>query len=801
MRILTLASLFALVSGPTPALAQTAPTWQLLVTSQEILDHGALTVPGSQIIEVDDKIYISYPRNGPLTGAGVHGQILIFVEQYDRLTSQWSPSADPGIVSLAPQDPSHESTALILDGNDELHLWGGMHYTPMQYNRTLPQVINQWSDDVFPAQTDFEYTYPEAARCPVTGDVFFVARGGSSQSGTCSTYTDAGFGIQLYHYSVATGSWQVVGEVFSGCKDIPQEDGKTYYVYHPGLVVDSHGDVHISVIWQIFENATVGRAQGTYVRYDPGGGGFYKADGTDVTDSMPITTLDRDAVWQWQPRVLNWEAVEITGKPVIAVDSTDRPVVGYGYSPIREEDAKAEEEDPKNYVYRVAAWDGSEWVRSSLNMSAGKFFSTFVKSGGGRLRAYFRDRTPGAGNAITAHQATYNGSLWGEPHAMWAGLIRSLSTVSDTTDIAYYDAEVYEMSFGLPASPLVSEIAPNADTYIRGGIYANDNYGTEGGIVVRNFGGGNNVTREGLLRFDLGGLSPARIQRARVRLFCNGLWSSPSSVSLAEVSDDTWDESTVTWNTAPSYSTPVTATAHIGASGHAYDWDVTDYIRSEAQGDDEASFAVVGAPINIGFGFNTKEALSGQPVLEVISYIPPTSSETTIAPIDDAVVRAGSFADTVNGPGADLIVKDDGGEEFDRRSYLKFDLTGLSNRHVSRALLRVYNNAQFGDSEIDISVSSAEGDPVTDPTGDAWSESTITWNNAPVPDLGLDAILVTDDRQYFEFDVTPLINRERQGDGTATIIIHRANVDNATSVEFDSLEAGSTPELRITYVL
>lgn len=62
-------------------------------------------------------------------------------------------------------------------------------------------------------------------------------------------------------------------------------------------------------------------------------------------------------------------------------------------------------------------------------------------------------------------------------------------------------------------------------------------------------------------------------------------------VDVHSVSDDTWDESTLTWNTAPPIGAAILDTENFQADGYVgqykwYSWDVTSYVTSEFDGGD-----------------------------------------------------------------------------------------------------------------------------------------------------------------------------------------------------------------------
>jgi len=97
------------------------------------------------------------------------------------------------------------------------------------------------------------------------------------------------------------------------------------------------------------------------------------------------------------------------------------------------------------------------------------------------------------------------------------------------------------------------------------------------------------------------------------------------------------------------------------------------------------------------------------------------------------------------------------------RSYLKFDLSGLAGT-VSDAKLYVYLNDEYYQTDRSIGAYLA---------GDDWSETTITWNNAP-PASGAALSSVPPPLawgNWYTWDVTAAAASEASGDGILTILL------------------------------
>lgn len=158
-------------------------------------------------------------------------------------------------------------------------------------------------------------------------------------------------------------------------------------------------------------------------------------------------------------------------------------------------------------------------------------------------------------------------------------------------------------------------LSPVADSYVNGAA-TTTNYGTSNYVVSKTSA----TNRYAYLKFDLRGL-PDTIASAKLRLYVKSVTAADSRTVYA-LSDDTWDEATLTWANRPSYGAAL-ASAYVPGSNRYIEWDVTSYIRAEYAGDGFASICV-NDPVanhNTGIDFYTKENISNIPQL-VFTTIP-----------------------------------------------------------------------------------------------------------------------------------------------------------------------------------
>jgi hypothetical protein len=128
-----------------------------------------------------------------------------------------------------------------------------------------------------------------------------------------------------------------------------------------------------------------------------------------------------------------------------------------------------------------------------------------------------------------------------------------------------------------------------ADASVRGGAFADTNYGADSTLVVKD--GSDDYDRYTFLRFDLRSVAATRVRRALLKLYVQYLPNgTPAPFRIAAVADDTWHEATLTWRTQPL----------LGASGAQYrvqttGWfsvDLTGYVNTQLASDKLVSLAL-----------------------------------------------------------------------------------------------------------------------------------------------------------------------------------------------------------------
>lgn len=159
---------------------------------------------------------------------------------------------------------------------------------------------------------------------------------------------------------------------------------------------------------------------------------------------------------------------------------------------------------------------------------------------------------------------------------------------------------------------------------------------------------------------------------------------------------------------------------------------------------------------------------------------------TTATASDDAYVRSDSYAGTNFGADVTLASKGSAIAGYSRRTFLKFDVSGLD---PDAERIELVLGASQGPSPRDTQLS------IRNVPNDSWSENTITWNNQPAyGDLANSRYYAATDVGIV-VDVTNIVKAEINGDGIASFRISSATDDAYTT--FNSKEStGTAPYLR-----
>lgn len=170
---------------------------------------------------------------------------------------------------------------------------------------------------------------------------------------------------------------------------------------------------------------------------------------------------------------------------------------------------------------------------------------------------------------------------------------------------------VYDL---VPTLPMLADpdvvLAPEVDTYVTAGVNADTNYEGESRLVVKS-SDDPDFHRHAFLRFDLTGLPDATTIRS-VELVVGSTGQSARAKTTPygarRVSDDGWNASTLTWNSAPAAEPELLWAQY---AREVLRWDVTDSVLGEMAGDGVLSLRLEGLVAGPQRALNTASSEHG----------------------------------------------------------------------------------------------------------------------------------------------------------------------------------------------
>lgn len=149
-----------------------------------------------------------------------------------------------------------------------------------------------------------------------------------------------------------------------------------------------------------------------------------------------------------------------------------------------------------------------------------------------------------------------------------------------------------------------------------------------------------------------------------------------------------------------------------------------------------------------------------------------SSTTITIPVMEDATVGRSK---PVKNDGKNALLKIDD----DKTTYLKFNLSQLSNQPIARAVVRLY-----------ISNDSKSTQQIKDVIDDNWIETGITFENQPEPGDVIATISNTKKNEWKEIDITQFVKRNA---GRVASLRLDASAENKNNLYFNSREGGNAP--------
>ena len=411
--------------------------------------------------------------------------------------------------------------------------------------------------------------------------------------------------------------------------------------------------------------------------------------------------------------------------------------------------------------------DQQSWEFSPVSTQLGYYYIRNIDSNRA-LRAYDVNNSPTSGDGVpvTVYPVTAWGSMMWKPIPVsgdsntyflksfsggyflkGASVNASYATLETDSTSTGTQWVLYDLSGPLPDTTTSTSyiIAPSADAYVKGGTDANNNYGTAATLAIKESSNAN-YDRMSFLKFDLSGIS-GTVSTATIRLKVSAD-DAGASHSLHSVATDTWTESGITWNNKPSASSLISTQAVPSASGWIV-FDVTSLVNNETDGTLSVQVSDANAAEHY-VQYHSLEATNTDDRPQLVYQL--STTPDPLVPTADAYVKGGTDANNNFGTATALGIKESSNANYDRMSFLKFDLSPISGA-VSTATIRLKVSAD------DAGASHSLHSVATD----SWTESGITWNNKPSASSLISTQTVPSAGGWIEFDVTSLVNNETDG--------------------------------------
>ena len=131
---------------------------------------------------------------------------------------------------------------------------------------------------------------------------------------------------------------------------------------------------------------------------------------------------------------------------------------------------------------------------------------------------------------------------------------------------------------------------PEADTYVRGGDYDDQNFGRETQLTVKTDSDGN-FNRKSAIRWNLSGLTGELVD-AKVRLFCTSTGQAGNEQSASLIRNDSWSETGLIWNDYASYGIDPAFAYWVPVAGQFIEFTVTPQVIQTLAGDRSLSIDI-----------------------------------------------------------------------------------------------------------------------------------------------------------------------------------------------------------------
>lgn len=244
----------------------------------------------------------------------------------------------------------------------------------------------------------------------------------------------------------------------------------------------------------------------------------------------------------------------------------------------------------------------------------------------------------------------------------------------------------YQVLKSQPATYTVV-LEPVADAYVRGGTSSALNFGTDPALLTKDISA-SNVNRDSFLRWDLSGQS-GKLISAAVRLAVVNTSQSGNECGAAFVSDDSWDENTLTFDNKPSSGQLFSQWLPI--TGESVEFSVTPQVVDTLLDDGKLSLRIrstgdYGGPGNVTYASREDTAASNRPQL-ILTF------ESTDPPANEPPIAGAGNMETSMNESVDIDLRSLSSDIETSAEGLLFTVSGGTNGSVE--LLADGHTARF----------------------------------------------------------------------------------------------------------
>ena len=794
-------------------------------------------LPPVQVLRVDEAFTFSNPLFAPLPNGQTYTQDTLLTFKGWQYLGYWDANRNlalarrkvPSLVwerivftdyQTLGQD-AHRSVSVGICPNDgTIHLSFDHHSDPLKYRRSVrgpalhPEAFT-WSASLFgpvigtldPSRGPLSYvTYPRFIQTP-SGNLQFVYRefGGGNKN------------VRIVDYDATTGTWSGDRQVTegSGSHTDPLAGTSSFRrAYINRIDYDRFGTLHMTWTWREIVPASLGgytyNRDICYAYSEDEGHVWYSATHQQVADvdagwvidgTSPVVVVSLPAAWG----LLNDQAqiVDDRGRVHVVMYHKDQPSTQVSFANVFN----------SHYYHYWGEADGT-WNCQMLPWIGDR--PKMIADGDGRLFLTHRSYSlPAPGVVVDMATPGYDYLDWQRvlsvpgPFGTTAHVDRPLfrqtglmsipmqespstpgaSSWLDVIDIV--SQEVFPEPRRITKRTRRRDLVTEQDAYVRNGAYATANFGAAPVVRVQNSASPDDQ-RLGFLRFYFAPLTgEGAVVSATLLMKAVGTgpaWQ-PAQLGARRCAQDVWFENGITWanRPQPAATAPTYPAQTVGAGMVAI--DLTEMVQTELRaGGERLTVELSQTSTNPG-SWVELEALEAQGDLAPTLVI---MQENVLVPVADAYVRGGAHGASNHGGETCLAAGEDANPDYDRLSYLRFDLAGVAGTGTIRKVYLDLDSPLMGSHAATTPyVLRFVGD-------DTWQEGSITWNNRPA--LGA-SLAVHFGRPRLRFDVTSQVLAEAAGDGMLSLAIESSREGAARAIHLWSREAGAArgPRLLIDY--